>query len=107
MRKINKKYRDKNKVTYVLSFQESKVIFEKFKTGPLTKIRGLGEIIICLRETKKEAKRRGVVFEKELGAYLVHGMLHLLGYDHKKDEKEAKRMQRTQDYYLEQIFKVQ
>jgi len=105
MRKLNRKYRGKNRVTDVLAFPESEVLFEKFKIGPLQKIKGLGEIVICLREVKKNAKRFNSTFEKELANVLIHGLLHLLGYDHEKNEKEAKKMQQKQQKYLEQILK--
>ena len=105
MRKLNRKYRGKNRVTDVLAFPESEVLFEKFKIGPLQKVKGLGEIVICLREVKKNAKRFNSTFEKELANVLIHGLLHLLGYDHEKNEKEAKKMQQKQQKYLEQILK--
>jgi len=120
MRKLNKKYRGKNRVTDVLAFPESEILFEKFsafvkdyggpseasreggKIGPKKKIRGLGEIVICLREVKKNAKRFSTSFEKELANVLIHGLLHLLGHDHEK-EKEAKEMERKQSHYLKSI----
>lgn len=89
MRKLNKKYRGKNRVTDVLAFPGN----------------GLGEIVICLREVKKNAKRFGSTFEKELAKVLIHGILHLLGYDHEKSEKEAKEMEEKENQYLKLIFK--
>lgn len=103
MRELNKKYRRKNRVTDVLAFPESKLALEKFKVGPTQKIEGLGEIVICLREVKKNAKRFNSIFEKELARVLIHGILHLLGYDHEKDEDEAKKMEEKQQYYLNQL----
>jgi len=105
MRKLNKKYRGKNRVTDVLAFPESEILFEKFKIGPLKKIRGLGEIVICLREVKKNSKRFSTTFEKELANVLIHGLLHLLGYTHEENEQEAKKMQEKQQYYLSKILK--
>lgn len=92
MRKLNKTYRRKNRVTDVLSFPESQVKFEKFKIGGRQKMQGLGEIVICLREVAKNAKRAQSDFEKELSRVLVHGVLHLLGYDHEQSEAEAEKM---------------
>lgn len=103
MRKLNKKYRGKNRVTDVLAFPESEVIFEKFKIGPLKKVKGLGEIVICLREVKKNAKRFSTTFEKELATCLIHGLLHLLGYDHERSSKAAKEMEEKQEHYLKTI----
>lgn len=100
IRALNKKYRGKNRVTDVLAFPGPIVSFEKFKIGGIKKTEGLGEIIICLREVKKNAKRFGSVFERELAKVLLHGILHLLGYDHEKSEIEAKKMKEKEEYYL-------
>ena len=103
MREINKRYRGKNRVTDVLSFPESKVLLQKFKVGPTQKIQGLGEIIICLREVKKNAKKFNSSFEKELNRVLIHGILHLLGYDHEESEEKAKQMEEKEKYYLSKV----
>ena len=84
MRELNKKYRGKNRVTDVLSFSGN----------------GLGEIVICLREVKKNAKRFNSTFKKELATCLIHGILHLLGYDHEISEEKARLMEKKQNYYL-------
>lgn len=103
MRKLNRKYRSKNRVTDVLAFPESEVIFEKFKIGPLKKAKSLGEIIICLREVKKNSKRFESGFEKELARVVIHGALHLLGYEDEKGEEKAKEMEKKQEKYLSEI----
>ncbi len=87
IKELNKKYRGKNKATDVLSFGE-----------------GLNEIVICYSEVKKNAKRYNSTFKKELAQVLIHGILHLLGYEHEKGEKEAKKMEKKQKYYLSQII---
>ena len=103
IRKLNKKYLGKNRVTDVLAFPESKVLLEKFKAGSLQKIQGTGEIVICLREVKKNAKRFKTNFEKELARVLIHGILHLLGYNHEISEEKAKEMEEKQKHYLSLI----
>jgi len=85
IRELNKKYRGKNRVTDVLAFGDKD---------------GLGEIVICLREVKKNAKRFDSNFETELAKVLIHGILHLLGQDHEKNEIAAKKMEEKQNYYL-------
>jgi len=105
IKKLNKKYRGKNKVTDVLAFPGSKALLKKFQVGSLQKMEGLGEIVICLREVKKNVKRYKVSFEEELTRVLIHGILHLLGYDHEKDEKKAKEMEEKQNHYLNKIIK--
>ncbi|MDP2966842.1 MAG: rRNA maturation RNase YbeY [bacterium] len=71
IRKLNKKYRQNYRSTDVLSFAYD----------------NSGEIVICLPEVKKNAKKLKSVFRKELAKVLIHGILHLLGYDHEKSEK--------------------
>ena len=88
MRELNKKYLGKNRATDVLAFGDND---------------GLGEIVICLREVKKNARRFNSTFKKELVRVLIHGILHLLGYDHEKLEKEAEKMEEKENYYLSQI----
>ncbi|MFH1582237.1 MAG: rRNA maturation RNase YbeY [bacterium] len=80
IKEINKKYRRNNKPTDVLSFFYG----------------DSGEIIICLDMVK-----RG---EEELARVFIHGLLHILGYDHEKTQKEAKIMQGKENYYLSQEY---
>lgn len=103
MRKLNKKYLGKNRTTDVLAFPEPKLFLKKLPLS-LQKTQNLGEIVISLRDVKKNAKRSRSSTEKELTRVLVHGILHLLGYDHEKSEKEAKRMLAKEDFYLEHLF---
>jgi len=103
IRKLNRKYRCKNRATDVLSFPEAEIDLKKFKIGPLKKTKNLGEIIICLKEVKKNAKRYNADFKTELNRALIHSLLHLLGYDHEKSEKEAVKMEEKQNYYLSKL----
>jgi len=91
IRELNKKYRGKNRVTDVLAFPEREI--------------GLGEIIICIREVKKNARRFSSDFKTELSRVLIHGILHLLGYNHEESEKMAKKMMEKQEYYLAKVLK--
>jgi rRNA maturation RNase YbeY len=100
MRKLNKKYRGKNRVTDVLAFAGNEAI-----PIPSGQKADLGEIVICLREVKKNAKRFGQTFEKELARCLIHGILHLFDFDHEKSEREAERMRERENYYLNLFFK--
>lgn len=104
MRELNRIYRGKNRVTDVLSFQGVKALKAKLKIKPLEKIEGLGEIVICLREVKKNARKLSSSFESELVFCLIHGVLHLLGYEHEKSEVEAEKMGKKQQYYFSKVF---
>lgn len=95
MRKLNKKYLGKNRVTDVLAFGKNK----KFPASETE----LGELVICLREVKKNVKRFKLPFEKELAQVLIHGILHLLNYNHERSEKEVRLMMEKQKYYLSKI----
>ncbi|MBF0813999.1 rRNA maturation RNase YbeY [Staphylococcus xylosus] len=87
IQEINKMYRDKDKVTDVISFALEED--EPEITG-LDMPRVLGDIIICTDVAKEQADNYGHSFERELGFLALHGFLHLLGYDHmnEQDEKE-------------------
>ncbi|PWB38452.1 MAG: rRNA maturation RNase YbeY [Parcubacteria group bacterium] len=87
MQELNRVYRGYNKVTDVLSFyMESDLI--------------LGEVIICLSQAKKQARERRANFGSELKLLTVHGILHLLGYDHEKNAVEAGRQSRQEKMIL-------
>jgi probable rRNA maturation factor len=97
IRDLNKRYRKQDKVTDVLSFSQD-LVDTRFKD-----IFELGEIVVCLIRVKKDAQELKSDFEKELKWVIIHGILHVLGYDHKKLEKEAKRMKKKEEYYLKNL----
>jgi len=87
MKSLNRKYRNINKATDVLSFgnsEESKRGCVKF-IHPPNHIAYLGEIFICYPQAQKQAKEEKCSIDEALSVLLIHGILHLLGYDHKKD----------------------
>lgn len=93
---INAEYRDKDAVTDVISFamEEGEDDFE----DP-SMVRVLGDIIICVERAKEQAADYGHTFEREVGFLALHGMLHLLGYDHMTPADEQ-RMFGRQDAIL-------
>ena len=88
IKEINKKYRNIDKATDVLSFP----MFEKDELE--TKIKNkdyvcedvLGDIIISIEKVQEQAEEYGHSFERELSYMIVHGFYHLMGYDHIKEE---------------------
>ena len=80
---LNKKFRKKNKVTDVLSFSGE---------GPF-----LGDIVLCVEQIKKQATEHELEMSEEFSYLVLHGLLHLLGYDHEESEAQAKKMFRIQD----------
>lgn len=93
IKSINKKYRKKDRATDVLSFS----FLEEKKSMSAG---GLGEILLCPVYIKRNAKKLKLDYNKELRRTLIHGVLHLLGYDHERSEKDAELMEKTQEQYL-------
>ena len=87
---INKEYRNVDRETDVISFA-----FLEDETDPDMDIENLGEIYISLEKAHSQALEYGHTFERELSFLVVHGLLHLLGYDHmtKDEEKEMFSLQ--------------
>ncbi len=102
IKELNKRYRKENRITDVLSFGQglnSKRL--KFPSLP-NEYFELGDVVICLSQVKKNARKFGLSFKKELVLVLIHGILHLLGYDHEKSNKEARKMREREKQYLKQ-----
>ena len=85
IKKLNKKFRKKNKATDVLSFELKEKDY-------------LGEIVIC-PEVVKENK-------EEIMEVFIHGILHLLGYDHEKSKKQEEIMEEKQNFYLSKFVSL-
>ena len=70
------------------------VIALPLQGGPFPEIQSqiLGDVIISLETTRRQARQHGWKFLELLDLYLIHGILHLLGYDHETTEAEARRM---------------
>ena len=93
IKKLNAQYRSKDYVTDVLSFEPASI------EGIDLPI--LGDIVICLKRAKEQAIEYKHSLKYELSYLFVHGLLHLLGYDHEEDEEEARIMFELQDRVLE------
>lgn len=99
MRNLNKKYRGKNKATDVLAFPAGRNFPPARK-----KTLYLGDVVICLSTAKKQAKIKNHSFQKEMTILLIHGILHLLGYNHEKSQKKAEKMNNLEIELLGKIF---
>lgn len=101
IRVLNREYRKKDKATDVLSFPqfEPKEISGRSKKGSIVPAPYLGDLVISSETTLKQAREFGVTKRAELVRLLVHGVLHLCGYDHEKvPATEAQRMRRRERY---------
>lgn len=89
IKKINKEYRGINKPTNVLSFELGDDVL-------------LGDIFISLDTVRREAKRENISLEEHTAHMVVHGVLHLLGYDHLND-KDAEKMEKKETAILKKL----
>lgn len=83
-------YRQKDYATDVLSFETD---------DP----ESLGELVLCPTVLKKQAEQHDLSFEHEIGYMVLHGILHLLGFDHEKSEEAAREMFKVQDAIFEEL----
>lgn len=98
IQEINREYRNKDQATDVISFaiedemeEEFSAVFEEFDLP-----RDIGDIFVSVDKIKEQAEEYAHSFDRELGFLIVHGFLHLNGYDHmtEEDEKEMFDLQR-------------
>lgn len=90
--KINFEFRGKRYPTDVLSFAAMED--DSF-----------GELVLCPEVLKRQAKEHGLSYRHELGYMLLHGVLHLLGYDHEAGPRQAEEMFSLQDDVFEKLLK--
>lgn len=94
---LNARYRGKDKTTDVLSF--SRLEGESIPS-PVPEV---GDVVIAWQVAKRQAKEYGAPLAEELQRLAVHGILHLFGYDHETNARDAKRMFALQNRILEKI----
>ena len=80
IRKLNQQFRNLDKPTDVLSF-------------PADEETNLGDIAISVETAAAQAKENGLTFEAEIAQLILHGLLHLSGYDHETDNGEMNRLE--------------
>jgi probable rRNA maturation factor len=91
---LNKEYRSKNQVTNVLSFSSDIPL----EIGEII----LGDVVICVDVVREEAVLGGKSFSDHLNHMAIHGILHLLGYDH-DDLESANKMEGIEIEFLKKI----
>ncbi len=90
-KKLNWQYRQKDYPTDILSFESG---------DP----ESLGELVFCPEVLETQAKEHKQTFDQELGLMLVHGVLHLLGFDHENGGEDEKKMMSLQDEVFKELF---
>jgi len=85
---LNKKYLNRSGPTNVIAFP--------MKEGEFSDINPqlLGDVVISMETTEREAIQSGITTEERFAQLLVHGILHLFGFDHEKNEQDARKMEK-------------
>ena len=97
IRGLNRDYRKKDMHTDVLSFPMREGEFGDMNPDLL------GDVVISLDTAKRQAEGRGETLHQEVNLLLIHGILHLLGFDHEKSAAEAKAMKAKESEMLKLI----
>ncbi len=106
IRKLNKKFRGIDRATDVLSFplwEPADIPSPLWGEGQGEGKVFLGDIVISVPTTLRQAKEHGKKPMEEIIFLSIHGLLHLLGYDHEISLKEEKRMQRMEKRLMKAI----
>ena len=98
MRELNESFRGKNSTTDVLSFPFEAEEFEKLSepsdlTAGHFREDNLGDIIISVEQAERQAVENNLDFETEIKQLILHGVLHLCGYDHQRDAGEMNELE--------------
>ena len=87
MRELNRRWRGKRGTTDVLSFPAAQDEFEKLEGV------SLGDIVISVEQAARQAAEHDLSFDAEVAQLILHGVLHLCGYDHETDKGEMNRLE--------------
>lgn len=96
---MNRNYRNMDRPTNVLAFpmldpaEDKDIPFPLPETGPDMAPPLLGDIVISMEKAQEEAQTAGITRDERLSQLLIHGILHLVGYDHERGENDARKME--------------
>ncbi len=102
IRELNRDYRGKDAATDVLAFPQDDDEDEG-DIDPLG-MNLLGDVVVSIETAEHQAKEHELTLDEEVLLLLIHGILHLLGYDHERTEEEAELMQRKTRELFQKIF---
>lgn len=91
IRRLNRQFRGKNKATDVLSFPAYSPVAEGARPGAPTGLKIAGDLAISIDSARKQAAKQGHPLAMEIKVLMLHGLLHLAGYDHETDSGEMAR----------------
>ena len=111
MRGLNRRYRGKDRTTDVLAFAMREActphVLRQAQGRPLSLTPDmLGDVVISVPTAWRQAIEARRSLDEELAWLLIHGILHLCGYDHERSEKEARRMHRREQMIQRSIARV-
>jgi len=98
MRRLNRDYRKKNRTTDVLAFP--------MREGPGPSSALMGDVVISVPTAAQQARQLGRSLDEELTILLIHGILHLCGYDHERNNREARRMRQRERWVLRRMGRI-
>ncbi len=98
IRRLNKEYRNRDLATDVLAFPQD-ADAKNDNGGPL-----LGDVVVSVETSRRQAKKHRLFAEEELVLLIIHGTLHLLGYDHERSGKDKREMQNKTRKIFSRIF---
>ena len=98
IRTLNKQYRAQDRATDVLSFSQN----EGEENKPNSHL--MGDVVISTVTAKRQAAEHGLTLEEEIVLLLIHGILHLLGFDHERSNEEACHMKQKTRELFDWIF---
>ena len=87
MRELNRLWRHKQGTTDVLSFPAEQDEFEKAEGS------SLGDVVISVEQAAKQAKENGLTLDQEIAQLILHGLIHLCGYDHSTDDGSMNKLE--------------
>ncbi len=101
-KRLNARYRGQHHSTNVLSFPVSQLTATAGDRGRPQPPRPLGDLVICASVVRDEARQQRKALKAHWAHLVIHGALHLLGYDHEQDD-EARRMERREVAVLRRL----
>ena len=106
IQKLNKEFRNIDKETDVLSFPQL-----TFEEGEIADINEndeiiLGDIVISIDKAKQQSEEYGHTLQREIAFLTVHSMLHLMGYDHMKEQEEKEMIEKQKEILQKAGFTI-
>ena len=98
IQQLNNQYRNKNKPTDVLSFSLQEGEFGCINPDVL------GDVVISVETAQKNAQKNNLSFEQEINFLIIHGLLHLLGFNHENTTKEQTRKMKEKEKELLELL---